>query len=95
MNIGYNRVSIEVDFKLVVDVNYISGKLSHRTEFGALLYTYRTVMHSLPNLRMSFITNQENNVPDLLARTTLPYASHQVFECIPLCIVIILTNETS
>jgi len=86
MGLGYTRVSIELDCKLVVDG--IKGCPIQRTEFSARLRACKRIMQSLPNFRISFIRRQANNVAHLLAREALlSYASRQVFYYIPSCIV--------
>jgi hypothetical protein len=71
MGLGYTRVSVELDCKLVMDG--MKGSPIQRTEFSAILCACKRIMQSLPNFRISFIRRQANNVAHLLAREALSY----------------------
>jgi len=57
MNLGYTRVSIGLDGKVVVDG--MSGRARHRLEFSVLLHAYKTIMQYLQNIldRLGFFVS--------------------------------------
>jgi len=68
-------------------VDGTSSKLSHKLEFGAVLNVCRKLFCSLSNLWISFIQRQANNIAHFLARATLSYASHYLFDHVPTCVL--------
>ncbi|WJX44042.1 hypothetical protein P8452_31070 [Trifolium repens] len=84
-------VSIELDCKPVVDS--IMDTSNNHSEFGKIMSACK-LLQQYPNFKISFIRRQANLVARTLARASKLYASHQVFESIPSCILPIMINES-
>ncbi|AES77787.1 hypothetical protein MTR_7g017230 [Medicago truncatula] len=75
--------------------NNIVRKLNTNSMFGAILETCKASLRIYQNFKISFIRRQANIVADLLARTSLSYASPQIHDHMPSCIKIVIINETN
>ena len=75
--------------------NNIVRKLNTNSMFGAILETCKASLRIYQNFKISFIRRQANNVADLLARTSISYASPQIHDHMPFFIKTVIINETS
>jgi len=93
-DMGMSNVSIELDYKLVVDG--ILDKSTNKSEFGKIMSDCKMLFSNYPNFKISFIKQQANFIAHFLARASKLYASYHIFDYIsslPSYIFTILMNE--
>jgi hypothetical protein len=84
-------ISIELDYKLVVD--NILDISSNRMEFGNIMKMCQSLLSFYPNLEINFIKRQTNCIAYHLTRASKLYASRKMFDFILFCIFAIVMSE--
>lgn len=90
-SLGISHAIFEMDNKTVVDS--LTTQQASFLEFGIILYICRSILESTQNIQVKFIRRQANIVTHYLTGTSMCYASPQVFNSPPTCIVQHLINE--
>jgi hypothetical protein len=73
-------IVVELKCKLVVDG--ITGKLNIQFECEAILQICKASLFSLPNVRIDLMERLINNIIHLLAKASLSFISHHLFDYI-------------
>jgi hypothetical protein len=86
INKGWSHVVFEIESDSQLLVCSIHASSLGASEFNSIISSIRSILSHYPNFEVKFVWKQMNMVSHSLARVAIAWASHRLFEAIPLCL---------